>query len=205
MGKIDGKIHGLTAAALAALALFLAPAARGQDDGSRAVLSNFKLPEYSKEGKLKFIVYGKKAVNLGAEIDFDDVTIDIIKDEVKSVDDVKDLQNVRIYSIDEKEDKIKEFWKGKEHSAGLLYSPKALYDKNLKTARGDKDVHLRTKMMDVDGVGFEADYDKQQIFVKKNVKVILRNNEINKDKKEKGAGEKSEKEDKVKKEPGEKQ
>jgi len=207
MGKINGKIYWLMLTVLIPFAW----TASAQDDGTRATLTNFKLPEYSeKDGKLKFIIYGKKAVNLGAEIDFDHIMIDIIKENIGSIDDVKDMQSISLYPIDEKNEAIENFWKDKGYSQALISSPKALYDKTTRSARGNEDVHFRSQMMDIDGVGFDVDYDKQIINVKKDVKVVIRSKymEMNKKPKIKAEnseveGEKSENKDKLNKKSGE--
>lgn len=173
MAGFNEKIH---LAAIALLLIFFCGFTQAQDDeGSHAVLEQFKLPEYGeKDGKLKFILYGDKGVNLGELVNLDGVLVDFVKEEVMNINEVKDLQGLKLYKIDEKFENILKFWKDKYHSKALISTPKAVLDKMTKTIKGNEEIHLRSAIMDMDGVGFEADYNTQTITVKKNVKVIIR-------------------------------
>ena len=173
MAGFNGKIH---LAAIAFLLIFFCGFSHAQqDDGSHAVLEQFKLPEYGeKDGKLKFILYGDKGVNLGELVNLEGVLVDFIREEVVNINEVQDLQGLKLYKIDDKFENILKFWKDKKHSKALISTPKAVLDKMTKTIKGNEEIHLRSAIMDMDGVGFEADYNTQTITVKKNVRVIIR-------------------------------
>ncbi|OGV53107.1 MAG: hypothetical protein A2017_04515 [Lentisphaerae bacterium GWF2_44_16] len=173
MAGFNEKIH---LAAIALLLIFFCGVSHAQqDEGSHAVLEQFKLPEYGeKDGKLKFILYGDKGVNLGELVNLDGVLVDFVREEVTNINEVQDLQGLKLYKIDDKLENILKFWKDKRHSKALISTPKAVLDKMTKTIRGNDEIHLRSPIMDMDGVGFEADYNTQTITVKKNVRVIIR-------------------------------
>ncbi|OGV57388.1 MAG: hypothetical protein A2X49_01175 [Lentisphaerae bacterium GWF2_52_8] len=182
MGSINSKIHILTliaAGILAALGFISLPLEAEDSSGTAATLDVFMLPEYRQnkeggQGKLQFILYGKKAINIGATVDMQEVLIDMVRDDIKSIDEIKNLQTTKVYPISETPANIKEFWKDKQHSKALIETSKALYDKTTRIVRGNEKVHFRSQMMDVDGVGFEAEYDNQTVFIKSQVRVIIR-------------------------------
>lgn len=147
---------------------------QGSDDGTFAVLTNFKLPDYDESGKLRFILYGEKGVNLGEIVNLEGVQLDMVRNDIKSVEDVKDMKDVKPYPIKADTEEILKFWLKYNHSTALIYTPKAVFDKMTRIIRGNEEIHFRSPIMDLDGVGFEADYNTKILIVKKNVRVIIR-------------------------------
>lgn len=180
MGSSNRKIHVLIfLVAISAVLGFATRLASDDASGTAAILEIFVLPEYKQnkeggQGKLQFILYGKKAVNLGATVDMQQVLIDMVRDDIKSIDEIKNLENVKIYPLNEKPENIRLFWKDKQHSKAIIETSKALYDKSTRIARGSEKVHFRSQLMDVDGVGFEGEYANQTVLIKSDVKVLIR-------------------------------
>jgi hypothetical protein len=149
---------------------------------SGAVLENFKLPHYKggkeQERRLDFVVYGKRAESLGVVFNLDDVLVDLVSEKVKSINDVKDLHNVKLYPLGEDAEKIRKFWENRIYSKALLWTPKAACDQATKIIKGDHEVKLRSPGMDLDGVGFDADYENETIHIRKDVKVVIRMEEL---------------------------
>ena len=69
---------------------------------------------------------------------------------------------------------MKEFWKKYPHSQAFITSESAVYDKNTKMLRGDSLTELRSREMDIQGVGFDAEYEKKFVHIRSKVKVIIR-------------------------------
>ncbi len=114
-------------------------------EDANVILNDFKLPEYNKDSK---------------ELEF------IISGEkAKTVGIEVELENVKIEWVDKDIRKIK----------ATITSPEAVYHRASKVVKGDKEVHFRSLEMDADGVGFDADYEKQTIHIRKEVKVTLKN------------------------------
>jgi len=175
MGRSCKKIYGLSLA-LAAMA-FLCPASFGasEDAGTSAVLDNFILPEYRKaDNRLQCILYGDKAVNLGAIINLKNPLVDIVQDEIKNINDVKNLQGTVLYPIEEPTPSVRKFWSDKTHSKALISSTTAQYDRTSKLLKGDDIVHFRSPGIDIDGVGFDADNERKFIHIRSKVRVIVR-------------------------------
>lgn len=143
-GKV-GKINAKIYVLILAL-LFLGKVAMGQQTEENIVLSDFTLPEYNKKtGDLEFIVYGKRAETLGLLLNLQGVKVDWIG-ETRKLTDIK----------------------------AVVTTPSAVYDRVTKVIRGNEYVQFYSASMDVEGVGFDAEQEKQIIHIRNKVKVILR-------------------------------
>lgn len=160
----------------AVFSMLLAPGIlSGQNVGAEASISGFALPQYrKKDNRLQFILYGKSASNLGALLILKDLRLDIIQDTVKNVNEIISLDKAPLYPIDSSVPFVKEYWKDKDHSRALLFTPGGAYDKNTRTLRGDGKVHFRSRELDIDGVGFDAFYERRFIHIRANVRVVIR-------------------------------
>lgn len=157
------------------LAFAFAPALSGANTGARASLSGFALPIYKKENnRLQFILYGVNASNLGALLELKGFRLDVVNDTVKDVNEVVALDKVPIYPLTASSRDVKIFWRDKKHSRALLYTDKGVFDKNAKILRGDAAVKFRSREFDIDGVGFDAFYDKRFIHIRSNVRMLIR-------------------------------
>lgn len=147
----------------------------GQDVGMKATLENFVLPEYKNNGKkLQFILYGKKAENLGAFIYLTNPILDIVKNNITNIMEVKPILNQPMYPFGAPEEEIRKFWKKYPHSHAFITSSSARYDKNTNILRGDCEAILRSREMDIKGTGFDAEQKRKFIHIRKNVTVIIR-------------------------------
>lgn len=172
MGISDEKIFRLTFLCV----LFLAGTVLfGQGTGTSAILENFVLPEYRDNGKkLQFILYGKKAENLGAFIYLTNPILDIVKSNVTDIMQIKPVLNQPLYPFGASEQEIRDFWERYPHSHAFITSEKAQYDKNTRILRGDSVAILRSREMDIRGTGFEAEQRRKFIHIRKDVTVIVR-------------------------------
>ena len=178
MGFSYLKIYGLSLlfAASGLFGLLQSQArASNEDAGVSADFKEFILPEYRKDGnRLQCILYGSGGKNEGAFITLEDPLLDIVRDDIKNIDDVSDLRKVKLYPIDSKASFIKDFWKDKTHSRGLISSNLAVYDRTSRMLRGDGVVLFRSPGMDIDGLGFDANQETKFIHIRSKVKVLIR-------------------------------
>lgn len=138
-------------------------------------MEDFALPEYRKGGnKLQFILYGRKAENLGAFINLQKPILDMVKSDIKDITEVKPILNQPMYKFGAGSREVIEFWKKYPHSQAFITSESAVYDKNTKMLRGDSLTELRSREMDIQGVGFDAEYEKKFVHIRSKVKVIIR-------------------------------
>lgn len=169
MGKTYGKIFLLNVLCFGALVLH-----GSEDSGSAAELRDFSLPGFSrKSGKLEYILYGERAFNLGGTVTLKNPTVDMIRRDVRDINQIKSLAGVRPYALMTPYKEVEKFWKDKKHSEALIFSQKAVYDKNLKILRGDDKVYFRTPELSVDGIGFDADHERKFVHIRQKVRIVL--------------------------------
>jgi len=196
MAGIDAKIFRL----IAGIAFLLTASVPllGNDAGVAATLMDFALPEYHGD-KLQFILYGERAVNLGAAINLENPVIDIVQEDLTDISSVEPLADLRIpedskktktaethkavYPLDADVKTVSEFWEKLPHSRAIIVSPKATYDRNKRYLQGDTPVSFRARItddsgrifvIDGDGVGFDADQETRLIHVRSRVKFVIR-------------------------------
>ncbi|MDD3117742.1 MAG: hypothetical protein PHQ27_01060 [Victivallales bacterium] len=149
------------------------PGAESSDMGN-AKLTDFKLPQYSEGGKLVFILYGESGYAAGINVFLEKVVIDLVQSSIKDIDSVHDLQGVELYPLGTSAAEIAAFWADKPYAAALIYSPTAVFDRSTNTIKGDRDVHFRSRLLDIDGEGFDGDYQSKTIHIRKNVQIEIR-------------------------------
>lgn len=162
---------------LSILALMMsAGIVRAANDASGApvTLGDFALPEYNRDNRIQFILYGKKAMNIGALIELDTPILDVVDDKIKNVNDIVPLDKAQPYPLGSKREDIDKFWSGKKHCRALMSSESATFDKAARMLHGDTNVYFRSREMDIDGVGFDADYEKKTVHIRSKVRVVLR-------------------------------
>ena len=172
------------------LALLLLPSLvqADQDSGVAATLADFTLPHY-QNNELQFVLYGERAVNLGAIITVYNPLIDIVVKDLPDVEVITILRGMkppvpgqkdykvdigRLYPLHTDYKLISEFWRFAPHSQALVSSESVVYDKNKRVMSGDGAVHFRSRELDVDGEGFDANQQSKFIHVRKNVRVVYR-------------------------------
>ncbi len=144
-----------------------------------ANFGNFRFPEFDKDtGQLKFIIYGAKAVTVDVFVEMDDVVLDFIKEEIKETSQVKEYENIEIYSLNTESQKIVKFWEDKIHTKQFIKAGEALYDKATQFVKGKKKIELRSLDIDIDGIGFDLNSTEKVLNIYSDVKVNLRNAKI---------------------------
>ena len=184
MGFSHVKIFRVILLALLLLPLLVMAA---PDSGVSAALADFTLPHYRKNN-LQFVLYGERAVNLGAIITVYNPLIDIVMRDLPDVEvitimkgmkppasqKIDKLEPGRLYPLHTDYKLIREFWRYAPHSQVLISSGSVVYDKNKRTMSGDGTVHYRSRELDVDGDGFDASQEAKFVHVRRNVRVVFR-------------------------------
>ncbi len=114
------------------------------EDSASVILNDFKLPEYNKNTK---------------QLEFI-----VYGEKAETIGIQINLTDVKVEWVDNDINKVK----------ATITAPEAVYDKVTKMIKGDKEVHFRSPEMDADGIGFDADYEKQTIHIRSNVRVFLK-------------------------------
>ncbi len=154
---------------IAALAL---PGAGDLEDLRGLELAHAKLPVYNKD-LLQLMIFCDQAVRQGRLADGTNVTLDIIRKNA-DVDKIKDGWGIKLYPLKSGLADIMAFWKPRLYSEGVMFTTKAKIDQESRLAAGQEPVYFRSPLLDLNGVGFEAEFGKRTVTVKENVHIILR-------------------------------
>jgi lipopolysaccharide export system protein LptA len=163
----------LTLFALLALAMPALEVSGAGDNIHSLKTINARLPWYNNKGQLQFFIYSRELMRQGNKVDARDAIIDIIRKGI-NVDNIKYMDKVKPYPLGTPAAQALDFWKDKLHSEGIIMSPAAQIDQSSKTASGMEKVYFRSPMMDLDGIGFLANFDKRNILIRKDVRIVIR-------------------------------
>ena len=133
--------------------------------------SNIRMPLYNGD-EVRFLITANSIIPVETELKASDAMIDILRKNV-DVDTIK-FRTDDIYVIDAGILKIVNFWITRTGSEGVISTPLAMINVNQQTASGSDIVQVRTPLMDIDGVGFIANYGTQEVWIKQNVHIRLR-------------------------------
>lgn len=134
---------------------------------------NTTLPLYNGD-ELQAILFGREIKRGGRLLLVDGPCIDIVRKNA-------DLQLVKtggakIYPIDAPIKDIMNFWRQRIlFSDGVVVSDKADVDQSIRQAFGKDKIFFRSPAIDIDGVGYHANYKERHCLVKSNVKIVIRN------------------------------
>ena len=143
-------------------------------DTLTADFADFKLPQYDDKGKLIFILYGKNGKTVGVTVVLDHILLDLVRRDVVDIDTVKDFSAIVPYPLDTPRQTVLNFWLKYPHSQALIATSNATFDRVANSIKGGEKVMFRSAMLDIDGVGFDADYVTKTIHIRKDVKMVVR-------------------------------
>ncbi len=170
--KISGKI--LLAAVLLAAVADTVSAARNMKAFSNVRTGMARMPFY-KNDQLEYYMRSQSMTMRGKLMDTVWPMIDSIRDGVALEMIAKSDNSREIYALYSPLDVVTEFWSKRAYSDGMAISESGVFDQAQRTANGTGKVFLRSPGMDLNGVGFSADFNNNTIKVNSNVEIVLRN------------------------------
>ena len=141
--------------------------------------SNIRTQFFNKQGQLQYIIFGTKGDTQGVDLLLKNMLVDFVRKDLKDINLINAKPQLQLYSLainNEKE--VEAFWSTYQHAEAFIYTKKTAINTVEKTARGDAEVKFRSRIIDVDGVGFYADYENRTINIKSKVQIVLRLNQI---------------------------
>jgi len=182
MGLRARKIYALILPLLLAVAFCSGTDLSAQDlsAGSYTVLKRYIYPRYSGKNEIQYLVYGKTAVNKGSLIYLTSPMIDIVDGSYTSIRQIDTIKANEPYPdpyvLGSKEKTIRHFWSSShhKHSQAWVFANEAVFDKSTNILTSDDPAFFRSRQLDADGVGFDADNDRKFIHIRSNVRVVLR-------------------------------
>ena len=160
------------AMAVGVIALAAWGAAGGLEELRGLVLAHAKLPVYNKQ-TLQIMVFCNEVERQGRMMVGTDAVLDLIRRDA-DVDSIRDGWGLRPYPLDAKLPEVLKFWSDRLYSDGVIITARADVDQETRMAYGDEPVFFRSPLLDLNGIGFEADFDKRTVLVKEDVNIVLR-------------------------------
>ncbi len=134
---------------------------------------NTTLPLYNDD-ELQALLFGKELRRDGRLLVVTGPCIDLIRDNV-NLRLIK-TGGVEIYPLNAPIADVVKFWKNRiVFSDGIVSSNHADVDQSIRQAFGKGPVHFRSPAIDIDGVGYHANYKERHCLIKSNVKITIRN------------------------------
>lgn len=134
---------------------------------------NTTLPLYNGE-ELQAILFGKEIRRSGRLLLVSGPCIDIVRKNA----DLKLIKTggAEIYPLNAPIRDILNFWKERIlFSDGVVVSTNADVDQSMRQAFGKEKIFFRSPAIDIDGVGYHANYKERHCLVKADVKITIRN------------------------------
>ena len=134
---------------------------------------NTTLPLYNDE-ELQALLFGREIRRSGRLLVVTGPCIDIIR---KNVDlNLVKTGGAKIYPLNAPISDILNFWKERIlFSDGVVVSTSADVDQGIRQAFGKDRVYFRSPAIDIDGIGYHANYKERHCLIKSNVKITIRN------------------------------
>ena len=182
MGLRARKIYALSLLLILAAAFGSGAFLLAQDlsSGSYTVLKRYVYPRYNGKNEIEYLVYGKTAINKGSLINLSSPMIDLVDGSYTSIRQIDTIKASELYpepyQLGSKLRTIQRFWNSShhKHSQAWIFADEAVFDKSTNILTSDDAAHFRSRQLDADGVGFDADNDRKFIHIRSNVRVVLR-------------------------------
>lgn len=170
----------------AAILVVAAVTAAELDDLRGLSLENAKIPVYRTGSEkeetskpLQMMVFLRAAGRDGQLLRGQDVVLELIRRDADP-DSIRDnWRNAPPYLLGAGLADIADFWTLDRlaYSEGVLFSPECSVDPLNRNARGVREVYFRSPQLDLDGVGFLAEFDRRRIQVNSDVRIVIRTEE----------------------------
>ena len=157
-----------------AAALQLAAAPKQNIDDLRGLsLKNAKIPIFNN-ARLQMMIFASEAERRGEALVGLRTVLEIIR-KGANADNINDGWDLKIYRLEATLPEVLDFWrKHIDYCEGVITTPECEVDQIGQRAGGSQDVHFRSPALDLDGIGFEADFKRRTLAVNSQVRVVIR-------------------------------
>ena len=142
-------------------------------DMNGVTVNNVKVPFYNK-GTLQAMIFADKAEYRAQLLYGYDVVINMLQKKVNP-DWIQNDWKLSLYPLNASLKEVAQFWRNRiSYCDAVLSSPEGTLHQLERTASGSKKIQLRSPMLDLNGVGFSANFKRHEIKVDSNVNFIMR-------------------------------
>ena len=140
-----------------------------------------RLPIYNKQ-RLRYMIFCAVMTRKADKLYANDAIIDLIKNNI-DINKIVYYDDLKLYELGMSPEKVAGFWENKTNSIGFISSSKATVLQESKIASGDKEVFFRSPQIDLNGLGFTANFDTRVVEVLNKVNIVVRMKKYEKGKK----------------------
>ncbi len=168
------KIRTLLTAVLATATAAPFAGGEGRADDLRGLLfQNAKVPIYQR-GNLEMVIFADTGERVGRLIKGQGVVLEMIRDN-SDVDLIGDDWKLRPYQLGAEFNEVLDFWRRRiTYCEGVMVSRTGEVDQPNNRASGEDRVYFRAPEVDLNGIGFEADFKRRTIRVNSDVEIVMR-------------------------------
>ena len=169
------KCSGLFPSLLALLLFSAGPQLRADQlsELNGVTVNNVKIPFHNR-GTLQAMIFASQAEYRAKLLYGREVVLDMLQKNVDP-DRISNDWKLRFYPLRAPLTAVTGFWLPRlNYCDAVIYSPEGTLDQPERCAAGDKLVQMRSPTLDLDGVGFAADFKRRQIKVNSDVRIIMR-------------------------------
>ena len=149
-------------------------AASKAEDMKDLFFQKTKIPIYQKN-KLQMIIFSDTGNRLGRVFKGSGVVLEIIRADA-DVDMIGDAWGSKPYALGTDLMNVLNFWRKRiNYSEGVMITARGEVDQENNRASGNDPVFFRSPGMDLNGIGFEADFNRRTIRVNSDVNIVMRN------------------------------
>ncbi|MBO5792045.1 MAG: hypothetical protein J6S54_06180 [Lentisphaeria bacterium] len=136
-------------------------------------VSNVKVPFYQK-GALQSMIFANKAEYRAQLLYGHNVIINMLQKKVNP-DRIRNDWDLQLYPLESSLADVIRFWAARaSYCDAVIFTPEGVLNQTERTATGDREVKLRSPLVDLDGVGFASDFKRRQLKVNSKVRIIMR-------------------------------
>ena len=136
-------------------------------------VSNVKVPFYQK-GVLQSMIFADKAEYRDQLLYGHNVIINILQKKVNP-DRIHNDWQLRLYPLDASLADVIRFWGERAHYCdAVIFTPEGALNQTDRSAASDREVKMRSPLIDLDGIGFASDFKRRQIKINSNVRIVMR-------------------------------
>ena len=134
---------------------------------------NAKIPVYQR-GNLQMMIFTDSGFRSGKVIHGDNVVLELIR-KGADIDEISDAWSTKPYALGADLAEILDFWRTRmAYSDGVMTSVKGEVDQDSDKASGNERVYFRSPAIDLNGIGFEADFKQHTIRVNSDIDIVMR-------------------------------
>ncbi len=169
------------------LSVFVMELAAQDQSGMQVSVTDYLLPQYRKKKEnLQFVIYGDTAINKGAIVILNGARISLMNENIDSLEKANIFIPSKMTADEKKmfftpypiyagKQRLKEFWEhaNRATTRAWIFTTEAEYDRNTRLLRSDKPASFRSRELDADGIGFDANQQKKHIFIRSKVRAVF--------------------------------